>query len=333
LAPKDKWTPAIDRVFHAAALALLQRPHLTLLALNRFLQDEEFRKDTVQALDDPFQHQFWESQYGDEEKKAVAIITDFLGRIEMTPQVRNILGQEQTKFSLKNVIQEGGVLLVHLPLALLGEEMTFMMGSLLLQKMMVMALRRMRMPEKERRDFFVVLDDFPRYLSERLESELPLQKGMQMNFVFSNEYLGQMEDKLRKSVFGLVGSMASFRASTEDAESLAKEFDPVFDKTDLLSLADQEYYARLSIRGKNSMPFSARTLVLPEASEDTTLEVLKHTRDAFCGVRQNIEALIASKDFLAKSTATSEGQSAKGQQNTQEQTQSRGEGMQQEGKS
>lgn len=264
----DVWSPRMEYLLSNAILALLETPGSTLLGINRMFADKEFRKSIVSKLDDPVVKAFWEKEYAQYQERfateASAAIQNKVGQFISNPLIRNIVGQEKSSMDMREMMDNGKIFIVNLSKGRIGEENARLLGAMLVTKLYLTATTRVDMPEEERRDFYLYVDEFQNFATESFASILSEARKYRLNLILAHQYITQMDETVQDAVFGNVGTLVTFRIGAQDAELMEKEFGPEFMSPDLVNLAFAQVYLRLMIDGVASRPFSASTL--PPAS-------------------------------------------------------------------
>jgi hypothetical protein len=157
-------------------------------------------------------------------------------------------------------MDEGKILLVNLAKGKIGEDAAALLGSLLVSRLGLAALSRADVPEEDRRDFYLYLDEFQTFSTLSLANMLSELRKYRLNMILAHQYLSQVDEEIRDAILGNVGTVISFRVGLNDAEILEKEFWPTFKASDLTGLPNYNVYLKLMIDGAESRPFSAATL-------------------------------------------------------------------------
>jgi hypothetical protein len=260
----DSWGPRLEHILRNALLALFEQPKATLADVLRMLSDERFRRAVASNLENAQVREFWLKEYQGYPSRfqieAIAPIQNKVGAFLSDPVLNRILTQERSAFKLRQVMDEGKILLVNLSKGQLGEDTSGLLGSLLVSRIGLAALSRSDVPESERRDFFLYLDEFHSFTTLSLTTMLSELRKYHVGLVLANQYLSQLDEKIQDAILGNVGSIISFRLGLPDAELLAKEFYPEITVQDLMNLPNHHIYLKLIIDGQVSRPFSARTI-------------------------------------------------------------------------
>lgn len=267
------WGPRMEHILRNALLALLEVPGSTLVSLLRILTDARFREPIVARLNDPVVRNFWQREFASLPQKlqleAVAPIQNKIGHFISSPLLRNILGQTKSNLDLRSVMDGGKVLLVNLSKGKLGDDASALMGSFLVTAMQLAAMSRADIPETDRRDFYLYIDEFQNFATESFATILSESRKYRLALILANQYLGQLDEQTLLAMWGNCGSLVSFQVGASDAEPLALQFGGDLMPQDLLRLPRYQAYVRLLVSGTPSRPFSMRTLP-PNATLDAT---------------------------------------------------------------
>jgi len=262
----EHWQHRQEHILRNSILALLDHQgRKTLLEIYRLLSDWRYRKQIVEEVKDPVVRSFWQNEFPKYlyqfKGEALAPVQNKLGAFLTVPLVRNIVGQEESRIDFREVIDQGKILLVNLAKGRLGEDISSFLGSLIVTKLYLAALARIEVPEPNRKDFYLYVDEFQEFVaSEAFEGILSEARKYRLCLVLAHQYLGQLDEELRKAIFGNVGTIIAFPVGPENGEFLEREFYPEFSKLDLIAHEKHHIYLKLAIDGKQSQPFSAFTL-------------------------------------------------------------------------
>ncbi len=294
----DVWSARMEYILHNSVLALLEYPGSTLLGINRILADKEYRKKVVDKITDPTIKSFWNNEfakYPDRfREEAVAPIQNKVGQFISAPLIRNIIGQTTTAFNIREIMDKGKILIVNLSKGRIGEDASHLLGALVVTKLQLAAMSRVDVPEEERKDFYLYVDEFQNFATEAFANILSEARKYHLCLILAHQYITQMDEKVRDAIFGNVGTIADFRVGAADAEFLEKEFLPEFNADDLVNLAKYNIYLKLMIDGVASRAFSATTLSPFEKTDKTHKDkIIKISRERYGTKRQTIEEKIA----------------------------------------
>ena len=294
----ESWGPRLEYILRYTILALLDRPETTMLDITRMLTDKKFRKETLEYCQDTVVLQFWKVEFASWNDKfvaeAVAPVLNKVGAFTANPVIRNIIGQPKSTFNIRKIMDEGKILVVNLSKGLIGEDNAGILGSFLVTKIQLAAMSRSDIPDvKDRRPFYLYVDEFQNFATDSFATILSEARKYGLNLTVANQYTAQMSETVRDAVFGNVGTMISFRVSPDDADILAKQFEPNFESVDLLQMNNRNFVINMVIQGEKSPAFSARTLELPPAQFDNTPTIIENTRRLYSRTREDVQNEIA----------------------------------------
>lgn len=290
----DSWGPRLEYILRYTILALLDRPETTMLDITRMLTDKNFRKETLGYCRDTVVLQFWNVEFASWNDKfvaeAVAPVLNKVGAFTANPIIRNIIGQPKSTFNIRQIMDEGKILIVNLSKGLIGEDNAAILGSFLVTKIQLAAMSRSDIPDiRDRRPFYLYVDEFQNFATDSFATILSEARKYGLNLTVANQYISQMNETVRDAVFGNVGTMISFRVSADDAPILAKQFEPNFEAVDLLQMHNRNFVINMVIGGEKTPAFSARTLELPPSQADNTLHIIEHSRRMYSRSREDVE--------------------------------------------
>lgn len=294
------WSARMEYILNNTILALLDTPGNTMLGIARMLVDKKFRKKIVDNIRDPVVKSFWVDEFANYNDKyrseAIAPIQNKVGQFLSSAIIRNIVGQTKSSVDLRELMDQKKILLMNLSKGRIGEDNSALLGAMFITKLQLAAMSRVDVPEEERRDFYLYVDEFQNFATESFATILSEARKYRLNLIIAHQYIGQLitkdSTKIRDAVFGNVGTMIIFRIGATDAEALESEFDPVFTPNDLVNLTKYHIYLKLMINGMSSQPFSAVTL--PPLADKTGNEdkVIKVSRERYGSRREDIQEKI-----------------------------------------
>ena len=266
-------------------MTLLEMPDTTIMSIPLMLTMKSYRLKIVGKLKDPNLARFWTSEYEVLDPKqmteAAAPILNKVGQFLSSPLMRNILGQPKNPFSLRWAMDNGKIIIVKLPKGTIGEDSSALLGAMMVTKFQIDAMSRADIPESERRDFYLYVDEFQNFATDSFATILSEARKYKLNLVMANQYIEQMTETVQGAVFGNVGTLVSFQVGFHDASKLSEVMDEeVVLPNDLMNLRKYDIYTKLLIDGMPSPVFSATTLApirarlqIPEQKADVVLKV------------------------------------------------------------
>jgi len=263
--------PIFEQYMRNAMLLVMSDPASgsTLMEVPRVLADPEFRNMKLDRCSDPTVVDFWrkeaEKAGGDAAlANVVPYITSKLTQFISNDTMRPIIGQQESAFNLRDLMDNRKILLVDLSKGKVGEMNAYLLGMILVGKILMSALSRTDVSEDKRPDFYLYIDEFQNFTTDSINSILSEARKYNLNLIIAHQYIGQLiknqDTSIKDAVFGNVGSLASFKIGSDDAEFLEKEFSPVFNQYDLVNVEKYTAYMKLLVDNASTKPFSMHTL-------------------------------------------------------------------------
>ena len=290
----ESWGPRLEYILRNAILALLEFPGSTLLGVTRILVDKPYRARVVEKITDPVVRSFWVdefSQWNDRVlQEVISPIQNKVGQFISNSLTRNIVGQTTSSFDIREVMDSQKILIINLSKGRIGEDNGALLGAMIITKIQLAAMGRVDIAEDDRKDFYLYVDEFQNFATESFANILSEARKYHLNLILANQYVTQIDEKVRDAIFGNAGSIISFRVGAMDAEFLEKEFEPVFMMNDIINLPKYQIYLKLMIDGIAGDAFSATTLP-PIKLEDIGSEekVIKSSRERYSSSRAEVE--------------------------------------------
>jgi len=291
----DSWGPRLEYILRNAILAILDYPGSTLLAVTRMLSDKPFRRKVVAKIQDPVVKAFWVNEFAGYADKfaaeAVSPIQNKVGQFLSSALIRNIVGQVKSSINMREIMDEGKILIMNLSKGRIGEDNSALLGAMMITKIQLAAMSRVDIPEDKRKDFYLYIDEFQNFSTESFANILSEARKYRLNLIMAHQYIEQLDETVRAAVFGNVGTLVVFRVGAVDAEELVKEFLPIFTEEDIVNLPKYEMYLKLMIDGIASDPFSARGLppLTEEEKTGTKDKVIKVSRERYAKEKDIVE--------------------------------------------
>jgi hypothetical protein len=294
----ETWGPRLEYILRNTVLALLEYEHATLLGIPRMYVDDEFRRRVVSRIRDGVVKAFWTEEFEGYAKQfrteAVAPIQNKIGQFLSSPLIRNIVGQVRSTIDLRRIMDERKILLLNLSKGRIGEDNAALLGALFITNLQLAAMSRIDVPETDRPDFFLYVDEFQDFATDSFTGILSEARKYRLCLIVAHQYIAQLDETVRDAVFGNVGTILTFRIGAKDAEVLEEELAPVFTSGDLVELSKFDCYLRLMIDGVASRPFSATTfppLGQPENEQD---KIIRLSRERYGRPREGVEQRITA---------------------------------------
>jgi hypothetical protein len=291
----ESWGPRLEHILRNTILSLLEYPNTTMLGIPRVLQDRDYRGKVVRKIKDPIVKSFWMNEFEKMDPKnrieAISPILNKVGQFLSSPIIRNILGQPQSTLDLRFAMDHKKIIIVNLSKGKIGEDTSSLLGSMIITKFQLDAMSRANIPEKDRTDFYLYVDEFQNFATDSFATILSEARKYKLNLTMANQYIAQMPEEVRDAVFGNVGSILSFQVGFDDAEYLSGQYGEEVLPNDLVALSKYTAYSRLLIDGMPSKTFSFDTLPPPqlEVEEGRLEKVIKLSRERYTTHREIVE--------------------------------------------
>ncbi len=279
------WGPRLEYILRNSLLTLLKSPNARLSDIIDMLTNKAFRDKLVAEIDDPILVNFWEKEFNQmqdrQRTEAIAPILNKVGQFVSSPLVRNVVNSRKSSFSIEDAMNEGKIVLVNLSQGKLGEDNATLLGAMLITKIQLAAMARVHIPEEQRRDFFLYVDEFQNFATESFSKILSEARKYRLNLTLANQYIAQIPEDVQKAIFGNCGSMISFVMGADDAHFFSKEFGDKYTDEDLVSLGRYQIINRLTINNITSKAFPAETLNLASSNNQNRDKVLRVSRERY----------------------------------------------------
>ncbi len=255
--------PRFEHAIRNAMLTVMYEPGATLIEVVRILTDSNFVQELLPKVQDPIIRRYWTDQIAQtsdfHKSETLDYIVSKFGRFVTNKMIRNIIGQSQSAFNFRKVMDEQKILLVNLSKGKIGEENASFLGLVLVPKILVAAMSRQDIPMADRKDFFLYVDEFQNFATPDFAQILSEARKYRLSLIVANQFIGQMEEEVKNAIFGNVGTIASFRIGVTDANYIQHEFQPVFNESDLINIDRFNAYMKTLVGGEPVQPFSLDT--------------------------------------------------------------------------
>jgi len=288
----DVWSPRMEYILQNCVMALLDYPGATLLGINRLMVDEDYRNRVVTKIRDPIVKTFWVAEFASwtDKYKAEALpaIQNKVGQFLAASVIRNIVAQVKSTIDVRSIMDEGKIFIVNLSKGRIGEDNMRLLGGMLISRMQMAAMERVNIPEADRRDFYLFVDEFQNFANESFASILSEARKYRLSLTVAHQYVEQLSDEVKAAVIGNVGTLLAFRVGSTDAEFLEREFTPQFTADDLVNLPKYNIYLKLMVDGVATSPFSATTLPSMAKFTGNAEKVIQISRERYSMPRATI---------------------------------------------
>ena len=252
--------PRFEHAVRNAMLTVMSEPGSTFVEVVRVLTDARYVQELLPKVTDPVVRRYWTDQIAQTSDFHKSEVLDYIvskfGRFVTNRMMRNIIGQSKSAFNLRDIMDNQKILIVNLSKGRIGDENSDFLGLILVPKILVSAMSRQDMPEEQRRDFFLYVDEFQNFATDTFADILAEARKFRLNLIVANQFIGQIEEDVKNAIFGNVGTIVSFRIGVTDANYLQHEFTPVFNETDLINVERFHAYAKTIVSNEPVPPFS-----------------------------------------------------------------------------
>ena len=292
----DFWGPRLEYILYATVAALLESDNVSLLGVQRILSDSRYRAWVVKQVKDPLVRSFWVNEFENYDARflheAVAPIQNKVGQLLMSSHVRNILGQVRSRIDARFMMDNGRIFIADLSKGKLGADKSNLLGALLMTQFQLAAMSRADVPESERKDFYLYVDEFQSFASDAFVSILSEARKYRLCLTLSHQYIDQLLPEIRDGVFGNVGSIISFRVGHKDAEVLEQEFGETYTARQFTTLSNREVYAKLLWCGRDGEACFGKTLPPIGERHGRRETIIRRSREKYAMKRDTIERKI-----------------------------------------
>lgn len=286
----------------------------TMAEIPRILTDDTYVAKWKKKLKDPMVIAYWDKEMAKtsdfHKSEMLGYLISKVGRFVENEMVRNIIGQSHSGFSFRDVMNKKKILLVNLSKGLVGEINANLLGMIIVSKLQMTALERATLPEEERHDFFLYIDEFQNFITDSIATILSEARKYRLELIIAHQYMKQLEDNkgkstVRDAVLGNAGTIVSFRIGVEDADILQKEFAPVFGAYDLLNVEQYTAYTKLLIDNTAARPFNMMTYPPKPGNKELAAAIKELSRLKYGRPREVVNAEILERSALGVAKASS----------------------------
>lgn len=293
--------PMFEHYLRNALLALASDPDATLIDVPRMFVDADFRTRVLAHTQEPTVLQFWEKEFAQSQRgqlsaDMLSYVISKLGRFISNAVVRNLIGQAHSSFDVRTIMDEKKILLCNLSKGNLGDINSDLLGFVLVSKIQIAALGRANLPEAERSDFYLYLDEFQNFTTDSIATILSEARKYRLNLNLTHQFIKQLDEPIREAVFGNVGTIISYRIGVEDTELISQQLEPVFTPYDLVNLERFTAYVRLLADGTPQRPFSLRIPPPPAGGDAAGRDAIRaRSRSVYGRARADVEEQILAR--------------------------------------
>jgi hypothetical protein len=294
--------PMFEQYFRNSAMLVLENPDsgCTLLDVSRVMSNKEFRQLKLSRCKNPVVHQFWTevAEKAGGEASLANIVPYIISKFDTflaNDVMRPIIAQEKSSFDFRKIMDEKKILLVNLSKGKLGEVNANLIGLVLVGKIQMAALSRVDIVGTDFPPFYLYIDEFQNITTNSIASIFSEARKYKLSLTVAHQYISQLDENIKNSVFGNVGNKITFRVSSEDAEYLEKEYTPEFTAKDMMNIENLNAYAKILVDGVPQKSFNLKEDFPPKGNPEVVEKLKQLSYLQFGGNREDIEAEIAKK--------------------------------------
>lgn len=280
---KQTGGPMFEQYTRNALMLLMDDPKetYTLFELPKVFTDDNFRKYLLSKCKNSLVKDFWIEQaekVGGETslKNMGPYITSKFDTFLQNDFLKPILGQAKSTFNFREIIDNKKIFLVNLSKGRIGEKNSALLGLIIVSKLSMAAFSRIELEEDKRNDFYLYIDEFHNFATDSISTILSEARKYRLCLIMSHQFIGQLNQLIKDSIFGNVGTLISFRIGIEDAETVKKEFEPTFSIIDLINIDNFNFYIRPIIDGKTTIPFNVRMYTPVKGDKERAWEIKEY---------------------------------------------------------
>ncbi|MBI5138823.1 MAG: type IV secretion system DNA-binding domain-containing protein [Candidatus Vogelbacteria bacterium] len=296
--------PMFELYFRNALLLLTEcaqyeKSHASLLDVQRLFTDDEYRNRKLELCKDPLVVGFWQNASKRTGEGSLPNMTTYITskftQFVNNDYMRPIIGQQKSAFDFRKIMDEGKILFVNLPKGVIGEMNANLLGMIIVGKLMMAAFGRVDQEEKDRRDFYLYMDEFQNFTTDTIGTILSEARKYRLCLTVANQFINQLGDKIRDAIFGNVGSMIAFRVGVPDTETLGKQFEPVFNTHDLTTSDNLFGHTKMLIGGVPTRPFLTKVIFAPRGNIEVREKLKELSRLIYGQDRREVDENIFAR--------------------------------------
>ena len=279
------WGPRLEYILRNALLSVISLPDATLLMVQDILTDDAFRRRVVGQMTDRVLRNYWVNEFDNMhpriKSESISPILNKVGQFTSSHLMRNIIKHPKSTVNLEKIMNEGKIVIMNLSQGRIGEDNAALLGAMTITKIQLAAMNRVSIPEQERRDFYLYVDEFQNFATTSFIKILSEARKYRLNLILANQYISKVPEDVRAAIFGNVGTMMSFIIGAQDSAYVGKEFGERFKAEDLLLLGNYQAIIKLAIDNITQSPFLCQTLPLPKSATQNREKVIRLSREKY----------------------------------------------------
>lgn len=314
LFPPEMIGPMFEHTMRNVMLTLMadsENPG-TIAEIPRMITDPEFQKEWVAKLKDPVVLAYWEKEVANtsdfHKSEMFGYLISKVGRFVENEMMRNIIGQTHSSINFREVMDQSKILLVNLSKGKIGDVNADLLGMIVVTKLQMAALSRADMPESERKDFFLYIDEFQNFVTDSIATILSEARKYRLNLIIAHQYIGQLvknnDAKIKDAVFGNVGTMFTSRIGPEDVETLEKVYAPEASGYDLMNSDKFTWYLKMIVDNSSVKPMTLNLTPIGRGDRELAEAIKELSRLKYGRDRAIVEAEIMERAQLGSTVGT-----------------------------
>lgn len=316
--------PRIQHYFRNGCLTLMddEEEGGTLIDVPRLFVDEAFMKYKTSKIKNVMVKAFWDHEYaqtGDREKQEmIPFFSAKFGPFITNTTMRNIIGQTKSAFNLRQIMDEQRVLMVNLSKGRIGDLNAQLLGLIMVSKINMAAMSRADIPEDQRKDFYLYVDEFQNFATDTFWEILSEARKYRLALIMAHQFIAQIggsgdkygkggKPSIKDAVFGNAGTIMSFKVGAEDAEYLEKEYAPLLSQQDIIGIANFTTYAKLNIDNATTRPFDLKTIWDNTYKNAEVSKIIKeYSRKMYGRKKEYVDMEIEARMWIIKEEDTNQ---------------------------
>lgn len=282
----------------------------TIIDIPRMFTDDEYVKKYLKKLKDPVVRNFWEKEMAKtsdyHKSEMLGYLISKVGRFVENEMMRNIMGQQKSAFNFREIMDKKKILIINLAKGKTGEVNAKLLGLIIVSKLQMAAMGRADMPEKDRNDFYLYIDEFQNFITDSISTILSEARKYRLNLIIAHQYLNQLVDEkgkadIKDAVLGNAGTLCAFRIGPDDADILAKEFAPTFGPYDLMNVEKFTCNTKLLVDNEATKPFNLSVYAPKEGNQELADAIKQLSRLKYGRDRRLVESEIMERTQIGAS--------------------------------
>ena len=308
LFPPEMIGPMFEHNMRNVMLTLMadQKNPGTIAEIPRMFTDPAFQKYKLSKVTDPVVRNFWEKEMAKttdfHKSEMLGYLISKVGRFVENEMMRNIIGQPHSGFDVREIMDNQKILLINLAKGKVGEVNSDLLGLIAVSKLQMAAMKRSDLPEEERKDFYLYIDEFQNYATDSISTILSEARKYRLDMTMAHQYISQLvknnDTSIRDAVLGTSGTMVAFKVGVEDAEIVAKEFAPVFDEYDVINVEKFTCYVKLLVDNQATRAFNMHTYPPTPGNKELAEKIKELSRSKYGRPKSEVEQEILKRSQL-----------------------------------